>query len=281
MERYWFGEIEDGRCRPVEADPAAVARRLEELGPSLQRPDWTLAQSCGVVEDRAGYIALLGRSCIELARAQVATELSGPDVELLQMVRTLDETDHVVNLLLERAVDWQAVLDPGFTRKYRQGGKALSGRIRRSPSPALRQVGAEIESLGEMRTRLMREVSRRADQVMPNTSALVGGLVAARLMAEAGGLLALARMPAGTIQVLGARTALFSHIRGGAPSPKHGVIFQHRRVHNAGKEVRGRVARVLAAKLAIAARIDLYRGELDPAFIDRAQARIDAAGVSA
>jgi nucleolar protein 56 len=56
------------------------------------------------------------------------------------------------------------------------------------------------------------------------------------------------------------------------------VIFQHRRVHNAGKEVRGRVARVLAAKLAIAARIDLYRGELDPAFIDGAQARIDAAG---
>lgn len=281
MERYWFGEIEGGQCRPIAADPAAVARRLEELGPSLLRPDWTLAQSCGVVEDRAGYIALLGRSCIELARAQVATELSGPDVELLQMVRTLDETDHVVNLLLERAVDWQAVLDPGFTRKYRQGGKALSVRIRRSPSPALRQVGAEIESLGEMRTRLMREVSRRADQVMPNTSALVGGLVAARLMAEAGGLAALARMPAGTIQVLGARTALFSHIRGGAPSPKHGVIFQHRRVHNAGKEVRGRVARVLAAKLAIAARIDLYRGELDPAFIDRAQARIDAAGVEA
>jgi len=279
MERYWFGDIEDGQCRPTGTDPAAVARRLGELGPALLRPDWTVARSCGVVEDRADYIALLGRSCIELAKAQVATELSSPDVELLQMVRTLDETDHVINLLLERAIDWQAVLDPGFTRKYRQGGKALAGRIRRSPSPALRQVGAEIEGLGEMRTRLMREVSRRADQVMPNTSALVGGLVAARIMAEAGGLSALARMPAGAIQVLGAKTALFSHIRGGAPSPKHGVIFQHRRVHNAGKEVRGRVARVLAAKLAIAARIDWFRGELDTEFIDRAQARIDAAGV--
>lgn len=278
MERYWFGDVEEGRCRPAGIGPAAVAGRLKESGSSLLRPDWTVARSCGVVEDRAGYIELLGRSCIELVKAQLADELSGPDVELLQMVRTLDETDHVINLLLERAIDWQAVLDPGFTRKYRQGGRALSGRIRRSSSPALRQVGAEIERLGEMRTGLMREVSRRADQVMPNASALVGGLVAARLMAEAGGLSALARMPAGAIQVLGARTALFSHLRGGAPSPKHGVIFQHRRVHNAGKEVRGRVARVLAAKLAIAARIDRYRGELDAVFIDRAQARIDAAG---
>lgn len=278
MERYWFGDIEDGQCRPVGSDPAAVAGRLEELGAVLLRPDWTAAQSCGAVADRAGYIDLLGRSCIELAKRRVAEELSGPDVELLQMVRTLDETDHVVNLLLERALDWQAVLDPGFTKKYRRGGKALSGRVRRSPSPALRMVGAEIDALGEMRTRLMREVSHRADRVMPNTSALVGGLVAARLMAEAGGLSALARMPAGTIQVLGAKTALFSHLRGGAPSPKHGVIFQHRRVHNAGKEVRGKVARVLAAKLAIAARIDWYRGELDTAFVDRAQARIDAVG---
>jgi nucleolar protein 56 len=35
---------------------------------------------------------------------------------------------------------------------------------------------------------------------------------------------------------------------------------------------------VLAAKLAIAARLDLYRGVLVPEFIDPAQARIDAVG---
>jgi nucleolar protein 56 len=35
---------------------------------------------------------------------------------------------------------------------------------------------------------------------------------------------------------------------------------------------------VLAAKLAIAARLDLYRGIPVPAFIEQAQVRIDAAG---
>ena len=44
------------------------------------------------------------------------------------------------------------------------------------------------------------------------------------------------------------------------------------------REVRGKVARVLAGKLAIAARLDFYRGCAVPEFLDDAQARIDRAG---
>jgi nucleolar protein 56 len=62
------------------------------------------------------------------------------------------------------------------------------------------------------------------------------------------------------------------------PPPKHGIIFQHRRVHNAPRDVRGKVARGLAGKLAIAVRLDYYRGEIDPDFILRTQERIDHAG---
>ncbi|MBP2146572.1 nucleolar protein 56 [Methanofollis sp. W23] len=281
MERYWFGDLDEGRWDLAGSDPEALAGRIRTLGPDLLIPEWRLAEESGAVPDREAYLASLRGACIALARERVAEEFSEKDVELLQMVRTLDEVDHIINLLIERAVDWQAVIDPGFTRKYRRGGKALTGRIMRSRSPPLRQVGREIQGLGEMRRRLARDVSRRADVVLPNMSALVGGLVAARVMAAAGGLSSLSRMPAATVQVLGARSALFSHIRGSAPSPKHGVIFQHRRVHNARKDLRGRVARVLAAKLVIAARIDYYRGEVDEAFLEKAQARVDAAGESA
>ena len=139
----------------------------------------------------------------------------------------------------------------------------------------------EIDRLAATRTRLMREVSARADAVIPNTSALIGGLVAARLLSRAGGLPELARMPGSTIQVLGSERALFSHLRRGSPPPKHGFIFLHRRVLYAPRDVRGRVARVLAAKLAIAARLDYSRGEAGPEFLNDALARIDAAGVTA
>jgi nucleolar protein 56 len=68
-------------------------------------------------------------------------------------------------------------------------------------------------------------------------------------------------MPASTIQVLGAEKALFRALRTGGKPPKHGVIFQHPAIHRSPKWQRGKIARALAAKLAIAARIDAFTGE--------------------
>ena len=65
---------------------------------------------------------------------------------------------------------------------------------------------------------------------------------------------------------------------GGTPPPKHGIIFQHMRVHNAPRNTRGKVSRVLAGRLAIAARLDLYRGAPDPGFIEEADRMIESAG---
>jgi nucleolar protein 56 len=50
------------------------------------------------------------------------------------------------------------------------------------------------------------------------------------------------------------------------------------RVHNAARDARGKVARVLAGRLAIAARIDFHRGVLDPEFIDGVDRMIESAG---
>ncbi len=100
------------------------------------------------------------------------------------------------------------------------------------------------------------------DEVAPNLKALVGGAkLAARLMSLAGGLKELAMMPASTIQVLGAEKALFRHLRTGAKPPKHGVIFQYPAINRSPWWQRGKIARALAGKLAIAARVDYFSGE--------------------
>jgi nucleolar protein 56 len=135
-----------------------------------------------------------------------------------------------------------------------------------------------ILRLREIRTGLAGEISERAAVILPNCAGLVGGLVAARIVTSAGGLSRLSRLPASSIQVLGARGALFSYLTRGNPPPKHGSIFQHQRVHNAPRDARGRVARVLAGRLAIAARIDHYRGVLDPGFIGEADGMIESVG---
>jgi len=282
MSSYWFGDVEAGGCTPAAGDPALLEARLRSIrtspGPFVPFT-WQLAVRCGAVRDRTEYIARLRELCVADAERRIREIYSQKDAELLPMVRMLDELDTVINLLSERAAEWHQVRHPSFSRKYRRIPAHNLVRTMREKSPgALGLVAGRIEDLAAARTELAKEVSARAYGVMPNTSALIGGLVAARLLSQAGGLAGLARLPASTIQVLGAKTALFAHLRTRSPSPKHGIIFQHRRVHNAPKRVRGRVARVLAGKLAIAAKIDFYRGESDRVFLEAAQKHIDTAG---
>ncbi len=282
MQSYWFGDVGEGRCSPFTGDTNAMVSRILSLSARMDTfipPDWQQAVSCGFCSDRADYLARIQAVCIAAAERSIREHYSGKDAELLQMVRTLDEMDTVINLLSERAADWYMVRHPAFSRKYRRTPAHILVRtVREKSRGALGKVAGEIEQLADTRTALAKEVSARANDVMPNTSALIGGLVAARLMANAGGLLPLSRLPASAIQVLGARTALFAHLKTHSPSPKHGIIFQHRRVHNAPRDIRGRVARVLAGKLAIAARLDYFRGVAAPEFLEQAQERIDLAG---
>ena len=279
---YWFGSIDGtGVCRPADGGAPELLARVRSLVTDMRAFHPLTGEEiegCGIFSDRKEYIRGLREVTILHAREVIADAAQEKDAELLQMVRMLDQMDEVINLLTERLVEWYQVTDPSFSSKSRKGaGRRILPRITKSRSPPLRGVAREIEELGEARKRLATEVSRRAGGVIPNMSELVGGLVAARIMARAGGLTPLSRMPGSSVQVLGAEAALFSHIRQGSPSPKHGLIFQHRRVHNAPREVRGQVARILAGKLAIAARIDFYRGSLDPDFCADAQERIDAA----
>jgi nucleolar protein 56 len=98
-------------------------------------------------------------------------------------------------------------------------------------------------------------------EVAPNTLKLTGSTLGARLIAATGSIDNLAKRSASTIQVLGAEKALFRSLRSGSRPPKHGLIFQHNEVHQAPRWQRGKIARALAGKIAIAARLDAYGGE--------------------
>ena len=100
-----------------------------------------------------------------------------------------------------------------------------------------------------------------AQQHVPSLSALIGPLGAARLVTLAGGRERLARMPSGSLQVLGAHAAMAAHRRG-APPPKHGaILFSMPQISKSPRWVRGKIARFLAGKASIAVRCDHFGGE--------------------
>ena len=269
----WYGE---SGSYSIDVSEASERVRKNTDNAPKKLCDWTELKDAGLVSSRAEYIASVRAVASSMAEEGIAASLSEKDTDLLQMVRMLDELDEVINLLTERLTEWYQSTTPDSSRKYNKAAsKKFIQIVAKSKNPSMKQVAREILSLTNLRAQLMKDVSRKADEVIPNMSALVGGLVAARLVSRAGGLTLISRMAASSIQVLGAESALFSHIRAGTPSPKHGLIFQHRRVHNAPRDVRGKLARILASKLAIAARLDAFRGELDEAFLADANEKID------
>ena len=95
----------------------------------------------------------------------------------------------------------------------------------------------------------------------PNLLAVTGISLGAKLMSKAGSLKRLVLMPASTIQVLGAEKALFRHMKTGAKPPRHGIIIKHPLISSAKQKEHGKRARTLADKIAIAVKVDYFKGK--------------------
>jgi nucleolar protein 56 len=126
---------------------------------------------------------------------------------------------------------------------------------------SLREWGESTATFRGKLDRLENAIRELSESHLPSLSIMLGPLLAARLCVEAHGRMRLARLPAGTVQVLGAEKAFFNHLKTGAPPPKHGHIFMHPWISRSPRWVRGKIARTIAAKASIAAKVDAFEGE--------------------
>jgi len=222
------------------------------------------------------------------------------DLFIAQAVNSVDDIDKISNLVASRLREWYGIHFPeleNLTRNnteyatlvYRLGDRSNytrdkildalpeigQDRAAKIAEAASRSVGAsitewdlqQIKALAKLyldmqtiRGNLTDYIDDAMKDVAPNIRELSGSLLGARLVALAGSLMKLALMPASTIQVLGAEKALFRALRGRGRPPKHGVIFQHPEIFRSPRWQRGKIARALAAKLAIAAKADAFTG---------------------
>jgi len=111
--------------------------------------------------------------------------------------------------------------------------------------------------------KLVTLVELRMDRTAPNLSAVLGPEVAARLMGVAGGLVALSKMPACNVQVLGAKrktTAGFSNAAAVKAGDLHaGFIFQCDTIQRkTPPPLRTRAARLVGGKCTLMARVDAF-----------------------
>ncbi len=262
--KAWFGEQSDGRWAVAGSTPERLAAFAGAADSSTLSKDVDLAQiaiDAGLCTSFDEYRKLMHETALLLARSRITDILSSRDADIVQSIRALDTVIDAYNEMTERIVEWYGIHNPEAKLRPQEIVERLVTSQTTDDLPALQDYAGCARMLQEERKRLEAYISACMDDVAPNLSEVLGELLGARLIARAGGLEKLAKLPASSLQVMGAREALFKHLREGTPSPKHGFIFRHPLVSGAPKRLRGRIARMLAGKAAIAARVDYYSGE--------------------
>ena len=221
------------------------------------------------------------KAAIALANLGVAQAAGDPDKRLEHLLRASDEMRSTYLTMESRLVEWVGLFLPEArfgrdrTSLAKQVGEAdsletLSKKLEVSLPPVgpsksewktLREWGESTATFRGKLDRLENAIRELAEQHLPSLSIMLGPILSARLCVEAHGRMRLARLPAGTVQVLGAEKAFFNHLKTGAPPPKHGHIFMHPWISRSPRWVRGKISRTVAAKASIAAKVDAFGGE--------------------
>ena len=125
----------------------------------------------------------------------------------------------------------------------------------------VQDYASQIVSLDSYRQGLEDYLTDLMEKSAPNINAIIGSLIGAKLIAKAGSLKKLAFMPSSRIQLLGAEKALYRFLKTGEKRPKHGLIFQWNQIRGSKYYHRGKIARVVAGKIGLSAKVDYFSGE--------------------
>jgi nucleolar protein 56 len=303
----WFGILETGRSgeilesRLLSKDVRELALHslsLRDSRSNLPPEGFDLkaaALESGFAESSAEYYSLLHEVTLEAAKLQVSGALT-PDQRIIQAVEALDDINETTNSLSERLSEWYGGYFPEsglggedlalFIVKYgsrenvdsedplySEARNSMGAKLEPADEALLKGFSESVCSLYKRRRQIEAYIENSMELVAPNLKLIAGLMLGARLISLAGSLGKLAEFPSSTIQVIGASKALFKHLRARAPSPKHGIIYSHPLINTAPWWVRGKIARTVASKLSLAARIDFYSGEKDLSLMEKLEAK--------
>ena len=251
-----------------------------------------------IIESKDEYEQFVRDVSLELAKTAITEATTKRDLYAIQTVRSIEDLDKILNLLAGRIREWYGLHFPELDRLVEKhdsyirlvhslgaresfsydaltklgipqdkatqisasAEKSSGAEMTGTDLEWLRQVCGTVLELYGLREAAEKYTDRIMGEVAPNMTTVLGAVLSAKLISMAGGLENIAKMPSSTLQVLGAEKALFRTLKTGARPPKHGVIFQYAPIHQSPKWLRGKIARAVAGKLAIAARMDAYGG---------------------
>ncbi|MBR9693395.1 hypothetical protein GOV07_05755 [Candidatus Woesearchaeota archaeon] len=217
--------------------------------------------------------APLRTQLIAETKEQIAAAVD-TDQFLLQASTSLDQVEKTAHRLIKKTREWYALHNPEHEKAVKDHDSfiaaadlaekgVMGAELAHDDKEAIEGMIVTCTKLLEEKERLLAYIEEKLTGYAPNLTILAGSRIAAQLLAQAGSLQRLATMPSSTLQLLGAETALFRHLRDRRRhrSPKYGILFNHALIQKLPAGQRGKAARGLADKLSMCAKLDLFKGE--------------------
>jgi hypothetical protein len=182
------------------------------------------------------------------------------EVAVTTAVQTKQKMDAHPDRVIHRLIDTLTAFDDTYT--FYEDFVATWHKNIYSAHSQEAHIIQNIDGILQTLSELQKETRKALESVLkkwaPNVQKIAGTEIAAKLIAEAGSLKQLSCMAAGSIQVLGAKEALFRAQYTNAPPPKYGIIFSHPLIQEVPPGKRGKMARLLSCQIAIACRADYF-----------------------
>lgn len=209
------------------------------------------------------------------------------DLVLIDLLNLIEEMDLSINNRMMRIREWYSLHFPELNQitdntkylellvliknredKETRDLKDVPGNIKRLMQNSM---GSDLKSddiskivedaksiLGDMVYRSNRQklLKSKCREHFPNLSALIDEVLVVKLLRKAGSIAQLSQQPSSNIQIYGAEKAFNLAIKEKGNTPKYGFIFDSTLLSTSSDRIRGKVARVLANKIALCSKVD-------------------------
>lgn len=266
-----------GQCRNSESykqNLAAVNRALESRKSSVD--DGTLGGVQGSLEDDPEYKLLL--ICNRMI-ADIDDDISGthkyvvdiyakkfPQLESLvpnklDYCRTVERIGNEMDMTV---VELGHILSASAVMIVSVTGSTTSGKpLTESELNECLRGCAEVSLLEKDKVTLLRFVESCMQRVSPNLCCLIGSRIAAQLLGIAGGVIALSKIPACNLQVIGQEKRIMSGLSSLGTTRHAGILYNCDLVQSCPPFLRRKALKQVAGKVALTARVDSFRNHPD------------------
>jgi len=261
-----------------KADSKAKLAKYNAVTPGIQE----LKRILGYFKNPSFYRQFVIKNVV-LTKKQLKASVRD-DMLIIHAIKTSTELDKIGNSLAKRLREWYELYNPEFSKSIsdhkvfaelvsKKNKFELLKQIKVKPKDTMgadlseedlipiREVAKRVYLIYSEKDLLLDYLGKIMEKCCPNIKVITGVTLGAKLIEQAGSLKKLAFFPSSTVQVLGAEKALFRHLKTGAKCPKYGLLHEHKFLLDANVKDQGKVARYIADKVSIAAKVDYHKGE--------------------